>query len=70
MTGQGHSHGWGIGPPIGEPSPANQNEFFTTKGEIITDIYTRQFDQLSWWLVSTGEEAGRRGPGLAWYHVV
>ena len=40
MTEQGHSHGWAwevIGPPIGECGPANQNEFFQTKG-----LYYRQ----------------------------
>ena len=40
MTRQGCSHGWaweGIGPPTWEPDPANQNEFFPTKG-----LYYRQ----------------------------
>ena len=40
MSGQERSQGWawvGIGPPTGEPGPANQNEFFLTKG-----LYYRQ----------------------------
>ena len=40
MTGQGCSYGlaWeGLGPPTGEPGPANQNEFFLSKG-----LYYRQ----------------------------
>ena len=38
MTGQGRSHGWtwaGIGPPTWDTGPANQNEFFLTKGSLL-----------------------------------
>jgi hypothetical protein len=69
MTGQGRSP-WEPSPPTGEPGPANQNQFFPTKGFIKRQKYS--FHQLSGWLVSddlTGKEAGCGGPGLAWLHV-
>ena len=40
-TGQERSYGltWeGLGPPTGEPGPANQNELFPTKGLYQTEI--------------------------------
>ena len=69
MTGQGRSYGlaWeGIGPPTGEPDPANLNNFSPHKG-FITNINAPQFYQLSWGLVSddsAGEKAGCGVPGL------
>ena len=48
--------------------PANQNEFFPTKG-FITDRNT-QFHQLIVSDEPAGEEAGSAGPGLGWLHMV
>jgi hypothetical protein len=59
----------GIDLPTGELGPANQSEFFPTKGL----YYGLNTSQLSRWLVSdepAGEEAGCGGPGCEWLHVV
>jgi hypothetical protein len=59
MTGQGLSRGWaweGIGPPTwepgpspGEPGPANQNEFFPTKGLYYKEILLISISYPSGW---------------------
>jgi hypothetical protein len=61
MTGPGV----GIGPPTWEPGPANQNEFFLTKGQTELLLSTTPSSD-----GSAGEETGCGGPGLAWLHVL
>ena len=69
MTGQGCSHGWAwaLGPPTGEPGPANQNEFFSQKRALLqTEILLSFISSPCGWAQAIPQVKKPDVEGLGW----